>query len=187
MQTLKSIISNWPKIFNGQCGGVKGIIMGSFLLKLAVVVIVIAVCFSLLKKKVSSMSETEPNTKTFYDVVREDDERLRADIDVAKPQAKEGRAGSLGQQVSEAAKPVFKELSEIEAIEAERLFEIAITARSMGRTQTGFKLMVDTCRQIIGKFPESEYAFKAKRMLADIPERYRQRYKITDKEMGLDE
>ena len=152
--------------------------MGSFLLKLAVVVIVIAVGFGLVKKYTVSTRQAKPEVKTFYNAVREDEARLRADVDIAKSQTKE---------LVEAVKSKFKELSEIEAIEAERLFEVAVMARSMGRTQTGFKLMVDTCRQMIGKFDGSEYAFKAKRMLADIPERYRQRYKITDKEMGLDE
>jgi len=45
--------------------------------------------------------------------------------------------------------------------------------------------MVDPCRQIIQKFPGSEFDYKARRMLADIPERYRERYKITDDEIDL--
>ena len=47
------------------------------------------------------------------------------------------------------------------------------------------KMMVDYCREIIQKWPESEYAFQAKRMLADIPERYKKMYNVTDQEMDV--
>ena len=58
--------------------------------------------------------------------------------------------------------------------------------RKIGRLPgTGYKTMVDCCRQIIEKFPGSAYSYKAKRMLADIPEHYRRRYKITDEEIDL--
>jgi hypothetical protein len=45
--------------------------------------------------------------------------------------------------------------------------------------------MVDACRQIMQKFPGSEFDYKARRMLADIPQRYRERYKITEEEIDL--
>jgi outer membrane protein assembly factor BamD (BamD/ComL family) len=47
------------------------------------------------------------------------------------------------------------------------------------------KLMVDYCRQIIERWPKSVYAFQAKRMLADIPERYKKMYNVTEKEMDV--
>ena len=47
------------------------------------------------------------------------------------------------------------------------------------------KLNVDYCREIIEKYPDSSYAPRARRMLRDIPRRYRKLYKITDEEMGL--
>jgi hypothetical protein len=80
----------------------------------------------------------------------------------------------------------FSELSEIEQIEAERLLQVAVPGRSIGRLpMTGFNLMVDTCRQILRRWPDSWYAYKAKQMLADMPERFRPRYRITEEELDL--
>jgi hypothetical protein len=80
----------------------------------------------------------------------------------------------------------FRELNQIEKIEAERLLSVALTHRKMGRLQgIGLNTMVQTCRQIIEKFPGSEYEFKAKRMLGDIPERFRGRFNITEEEIDL--
>jgi hypothetical protein len=80
----------------------------------------------------------------------------------------------------------FAPLSEIDKIEAERLLNIAVSGRSLGRLpQTGFQLMVQTCRQIISKWPDSWYTYRAKQMLADMPERFRERYKITQEELDI--
>jgi hypothetical protein len=56
----------------------------------------------------------------------------------------------------------------------------------MGRLPVmGYGQMVKTCRDIIRRWPESEYAFYAKRALADLPERYRKMYNITKEEIDL--
>ena len=81
----------------------------------------------------------------------------------------------------------FKELDEIERIEAERLFEMALTDRKIGRLPvTGYKLTVDNCRMIIKKFPGTEFDYKARRLLDDIPKRFIERYKLTDEEMDFE-
>ena len=80
----------------------------------------------------------------------------------------------------------FKPIGEIEEIEAERLFNAAVPGRSIGRLpMTGFKMMVDTCRQIIKRWPDSRYAYNARKMLADMPERYQQRYNLTKEEIDI--
>jgi hypothetical protein len=80
----------------------------------------------------------------------------------------------------------FKELGEIEKIEAERLLNVAVPGRSIGRLPTtGYKLMVDSCRTMISRWPDSFYAYRAKQMLADLPERYQQRYQVTEKEKDV--
>jgi hypothetical protein len=96
------------------------------------------------------------------------------------------------QPVPEPPKPVepvtlyFKPMSEIDEIEASRLFNVAVPDRSIGRLPlTGFKLMVDNCRRIITKWPDSRYAYKSKQMLASLPERYKQRYNVTPEEMDV--
>ncbi len=73
----------------------------------------------------------------------------------------------------------------MDKIEAERFLSPAVTGRSLGRLRTGFKLMMDACRQVIEKWPDSWYAYRAKQMIIDMPERYRERYKVTEEELDL--
>lgn len=80
----------------------------------------------------------------------------------------------------------FKPLSKIEEVEAERLYNVAVPGRSIGRLpMTRFKLMVDSCRQIIRRWPDSRYAYNAKKLLADMPERYYESYKVTPEEIDV--
>jgi len=158
--------------------------MNTFQLKIAGFAIVVAGLIVLVKVFLPSETEPEPKPKTFYDVVEEDDRRLRAE-----PRFRDQAAQSQDQtRPVEPEKPQFKELDQIEKIQAEKLFNLALQERKMGRlpgVKLGFKKMVDHCREIIQRWPDSEYAFKAKRMLADIPPRYRKRYNITDEEIDL--
>ena len=63
---------------------------------------------------------------------------------------------------------------------------MAVPGRSIGRLpMTGFSLMVPNCRQIIKRWPDSWYAYRAKQMLGDLPERYKMRYKVTEEETDL--
>jgi hypothetical protein len=160
--------------------------MNTFWLKAAVVAVVvvgsIVVVIAFLPK-----SGPKPEPKTVYDIWEQDDKRLRADPQPKEPpEPTESQQPGNDGQTTEPTKPQFRELSEMERIDAERLFNVAIQHRKMGRLQgIGLRTMVDCCRQIIEKYPDSEYAFKAKRMLADIPERFRPRYNITEEEIDL--
>ena len=160
--------------------------MNTFWLKAAVVAVVvvgsIVVVIAFLPK-----SGPKPEPKTVYDTWEQDDKRLRADPQPKEPpEPTESQQPGNDGQTAERTKPQFRELSEIERIDAERLFNVAIQHRKMGRIKgIGLRTMVDCCRQIIEKYPDSEYAFKAKRMLADIPERFRPRYNITEEEIDL--
>ena len=76
-------------------------------------------------------------------------------------------------------------MTEDEKAGADQLYELAIQQRKMGRLPgVSYGAMVQYCRQIIEKYPGTEYSYKAKRMLADIPERERERYHITDDEIN---
>jgi hypothetical protein len=80
----------------------------------------------------------------------------------------------------------FTNLDETEQIEAEQLFAMMPAGRSIGRLpMTGFGLMVETSRQIMGRWPGSIYDYKARRALSQIPERFRERYKITEQDLDL--
>ena len=171
--------------------------MNTFWLKIAALVIVV-VGLIILVNVFSGPSEPKPKPEskpqTVYEVWQQDDKRLRAEPQSVKPPSE-----TEEQQTNEQAetkkpaepppKPQFKELSLEEQAEAERLFEWALTNRKMGRlpgmTAAGYGKMVDACRQIIQKFPGSEFDYKARRMLADISPEHRQRYNITQDEIDL--
>ncbi|UCD50336.1 MAG: hypothetical protein JSW27_22770 [Phycisphaerales bacterium] len=92
----------------------------------------------------------------------------------------------LPSSITRATTMYFKPMSEIEDIEAQRLLPVVTAGRSIGRLPvTHFKLMVDGCRQILQKWPDSWYAFRAKQMLEDMPERYWRNYKVTEEELDI--
>jgi hypothetical protein len=63
----------------------------------------------------------------------------------------------------------FKPLSEEEDIAAQQLLPWAQTSRSIGRLpMMSYGPMVRACRDILTRWPESAYAFRAKQMLEDI-------------------
>jgi len=126
-------------------------------------VIVLAKYFSV-RKPVS-----QPKPKTFYDVIAEDDKRLRSDIKTAKSVKKEQEQTELSP----------------EDVHAEQLFEMALAQRKMARLPgISYKLMVDYCRQIIERYPAGDYAPKARRMLGEVPKQYWQQYNITEQEIN---
>jgi hypothetical protein len=148
----------------------------------------------------------EESQDTFYDVAREDRERYLAEpepvetpieepdseIQATEPIQEIPEQQSAPPQIQPAPEPpkpteiiiYVKPLGDIEKIEAERLYNVAVPGRSIGRLpMTGFKLMVDNCRQIIRRWPESYYAYQCKRLFAEMPERYQTRYKITEEEL----
>lgn len=169
--------------------------MNTFWLKVAAGVVALVAIIIIVGAYLPKGGEKPQPQKTVYDVWEQDDKRLDA-----KPQFNPPAVGpnQLTQQqvtqqqvarqpvVVEQPKPKFRELSEEEKIEAERLWEWVKAQRKMGRLpMLSYKQMVDNCREIIRRWPDSEYAFMAKRALADIPERYQQMYNITKEEIDL--
>ena len=187
--------------------------MNTFWLKLtaaAVGIVVIIVLVSTFTSHGSNQSQPKQPEKTFYDQADEDKEKYLA---APKPEkapeqtattqsptvnnvqatpaqpAQQAAPTQPAQAPAEQAKPTilyFKKLSEIDDIEAQRLLNVAVPGRSIGRLpMTGFTLMVPNCREIIQKWPDSWYAYRAKQMLGDLPERYKIRYKVTKEETDL--
>jgi hypothetical protein len=148
--------------------------MNTVWLKIVAAVVVVVVAVVVYNKIANYKPAPEPPQKTVGDTFREDEKRLRAEPNVpAQPVASE--------------QPRFRKLTEEEDAGASQLFELAIAQRKIGRLPAmHYGAMVQYCRQIIEKYPGSEYAYKAKRILADIPERERQRYSITDDEINPD-
>lgn len=153
--------------------------MGNFWIKVALGAVIVGgviVAIGVFSKQGGAVKSEQ---KTFYDVVRSDDERLRADVRKEQSEKQE----ELAQQEATAQQPKFKELSEEDRVQAEKLFEMAVAQRKIARLPgMSYKPMIDYCRQIIEKYSGSSYAAGAKRMLGEVPARYRELYGITEQE-----
>jgi len=144
-------------------------------------------------------SSTKGPEKTIYDQWEQDDKELLAEPEYKEPAAPaspvQQPASTPSVQPSsqvapaqsvEQPKPQFKELEMEDEIEAQKLWIWVENQRKMGRLPVmGYGQMVKSCRDIIQRWPESKYAFFAKRALADLPERYRKMYNITKEEIDL--
>lgn len=144
---------------------------------LAVVIIGLIITVNYFKSSgPKSGSSLLPPQKSYQDVIAEDDKRLRP---------KEDEQSGQAVQPGKPAEPNYRKLDEEQKIEAERLFEMALTQRKMARLPgMSYKQMVDYCRELIEKFPDTVYAAKAREMLGEVPERKRQLYNITDEEIN---
>lgn len=153
--------------------------MSTVWLKIVAAVVVVVVAIVLFSKIANHKPEPVVPEKTLRDTYSEDEKRLRAEPNVVE-------SNVPAQQAANAEQPRFRKLTEDEEAGASQLFELAITQRKMGRLPgVSYGAMVQYCREIIERYPGSEYAYKAKRMLADIPANYRERYHITDDEINL--
>jgi len=163
--------------------------MNTFWLKLALVFVLIVAAIVIVSKFTGSKEgpkEPPKQEKTLGDVIREDEKRLRAEPNIpARPPVSQQQTDN--QPADKQPKQMqFRQLTEEEKAGAEQLFEWAIKCREMGRLPgMGYGRMVDACRDIIQKYPGSEFDYKARRMLGDIPERDRERYHITKEEINF--
>jgi Na+-transporting methylmalonyl-CoA/oxaloacetate decarboxylase gamma subunit len=168
-------------------------------LKIAVF-LVIAVAVVIGVKKVIRSMENKPKepTTTIYDMAEKDRARLlaapnAADFTSSNKNAQQAESAGKGTKTAavqeQPAKPsvlYFSEVSEIDKMEADDILANVPSWRTMGRLPfTGYTLMVESCRQLMEKFPGTIYDYKARRALGQVPQRYWARYKITAKEVDL--
>jgi len=138
-------------------------------------------------------TQAGPEDRTVYDTWKDDDKRLNAPIpspNQPQPAATQSVVAPVQPQaqVPPQRPPKFKPLEEEQQVRAEQLWQMVLTQRKMGRLPVmTYGQMVQYCRQIIREFPGTEYAYRAKRALADIPESARQQHNITQKELDLSE
>ncbi len=83
----------------------------------------------------------------------------------------------------------FVELEIEDQVQAEQLFQMAMTERSMGRLPGVGKYtrMVQYCRQVIKQYPGTVYAYRAKQLMADIPRSFQEDLGVTAQELDLSE
>jgi hypothetical protein len=151
----------------------------------------------------SAKQPAEPNgPTTFYDQAKKDRENFSV-----PEQTDTGNAASGSQNPNEIgiqtpalievqqvpAKPASKEITiyvkqptDMEKIEAEKEINIAVPMFSIGRLPgPSYKTAIDAIRRILNRWPDSIYAYQAKRMLAKVPERDRNQYNVTPEEMNI--
>lgn len=164
--------------------------MNTFWLKMAGFVIVVLAAIFLMRNFSAFTVKPEAKPKTFYDVAAEDDRRLRSDTEPLKSQETEANLQTKQVPRAELKAKVEqpqpeKEIPIEDQVQAERLFEMALAQRKMGRLPgVSYKLMVDYCRKIIEKYPDSPQAPKARRMLGEVPKQYWGQYNITEEEVN---
>lgn len=176
----------------------------------AVIVIVVISKFTGTEPVTQPQARPEPadKPKTFYDMAERDqqfaEEPKPVDQQPAEP-APETEAPPpppaqqttpapaapntgivLPSHITQATTMYFKPMDEIEEVEAQRILPVATAGRSIGRLPvTHFNLMVQGCRQILQRWPDSWYAFRAKQMLEEMPERFWRIYKVTEQELDI--
>ncbi len=87
-----------------------------------------------------------------------------------------------------AAQPTqFREMSEEEEIRAEQLLGPTrdLFMKTGRKHVTSYKNGVEMCRKVMRDFPGTKYAYQAQMLLRQVPENQRERYGITDQELGL--
>jgi type IV secretory pathway VirB10-like protein len=155
-------------------------IMNTFWLKIAAVIVLIVAAIVVYNKVISSRPQKPaPPEKTVGDMWREDEKRLRAEPNVTVQPAEGNQATTVPPKPLE-----FRKLTEEEQVGAEQIYEMAIAQRKMGRLPgVSYGLMVNYCRDISQRYPGSEYDYKARRMLGEVPREQWERYKITEEEI----
>ncbi|MBN2020714.1 MAG: hypothetical protein JW749_10885 [Sedimentisphaerales bacterium] len=151
--------------------------MDNFWVKVVIIIVaVVAVVAGINYFKGPKPQQPAPQEKTIGDTWREDDKRLRTEPNVTP-------ASTQPQQLEQPTIK-FKELTEEQQAGAEQLFEMAIASRKMARLPgVGYREMVDYCRQLIERYPGSEFDYKARRMLGEVPQNEWERYHITQEEI----
>ncbi len=152
---------------------------------IVVAVLIVGSRFVSDKPSVAPSPDEPDRPRTVYDSFERDDREFGVQDKPGEELAQE-IAPAEEAPAAQDAQPTFEKLSIEEEVQAQRLHAMALEERKRSRLPMMTpKLMVDYCREIIQRWPTSEYAFQAKRMLADIPDRYRKMYDVTDQETDV--
>ena len=165
--------------------------MNTFWVKVAVLAVVIFAVVIGITLLMPPKQEQPP--KTIYDMAEKDKKELLAApsekdfTDDSQSVQEDAPAAAEPQPPAEPIVLYFKEVSEIESIDAENILANIPSFRTIGRLPfTGYKAMVESCRQLSQRYPGTIYDYKARRALAQMPERYMGRYRIKKEELDFE-
>jgi len=168
--------------------------MNTFWLKIAVLVVAVLVGIILIGNFFSSEIDKATDLEAAAERVEAAETKLQDQLNEAQTQAEQKNQ----QQDSSPTPPRTTSLPTrppqtapddddmVSSIEAERLYNMALTQYKIGRKIMTFKKMVDYCRELFERFPDSPEAAKARVLMRNMPERYRELYNVTDEELGVE-
>jgi len=165
--------------------------MNTFWLKIAALVIIIIIGVVLLANFLSSGIDEATDFERVEKLVEAQEARFQAELAEAELKAKQAKAkGADVKQPAAQPEPPQPQIEEIEELQqnlqAQRLYQWAETEFKIARKPLmSYKRCVDFCREIIQRWPDSAEAAKARVLLRKIVVSHRQRYNITDEEMGI--
>jgi type IV secretory pathway VirB10-like protein len=176
--------------------------MNTIWLKLAGAVVVIMIVFVIFSQFTRDKSPSAPapqqaeKPKDVYDSFAQDDKKFGVKFegqDQPEPNTAPPAAAQTPQTPAAQAsapqpqkEPHFEKLPIEQEVEAQRIHAMALEEFKRSRLPLMTpKLCIDYCRQIIQKWPKSEYAYKAKLMLTGLPERHKETFKITAQETDV--
>jgi len=181
----------------------------SIWVKIAGAAVVVVLVIIVLGRFTGSTSEPSPaeNDKTFYDMADRDKQFGQApkpaepvpepvqqpagEVQVQTPGQEPQPTVSVAGVVlpSSITRPTtlhFIPLDETEDVAAQQLLPWAVAGRSIGRLpMMQYGPMVKACRDILQRWPDSWYAFRAKQMLEEISERHGAQYNIMPQELDI--
>ena len=162
--------------------------MNTFWLKIVIFAVIVVGLVVLVKTLSPKVEEAMDFDKQSEQLARAQEEKLQAELAEAEAKARLEQTQTK-QPAAEprASQPISDEIDQLgQNIQAQRLYQMAEAEFRIARKPLmSFKRCVDYCREIISKFPDSAEAAKARVLLRKMPERERERWKVTDEEMGL--
>ena len=169
--------------------------MNTVWLKIAILAVVLVGAIIIVSKFLSSEVKEATDIEAAAERIEAGEAKLQAQLREAELKAEQQKSQQTQLTQTPAklsvapTRPSGPEISEediVASVEAERLYNMALTQYRIGRkTGMTFKKMVDYCREIFERYPNSPEAAKAKVLMRNMPERYRQLYNVTNEELGL--
>jgi len=168
--------------------------MNTFWLKIAVLAVVVLVGIILVSNFFSSEIDKATDLEAATERVEAAEDKLQAQLEEAQTQVEQKNEQKDTTITPAETSPVPAKPAEIVAddddivssVEAERLYNMALTQYKIGRKIMTFKKMVDYCRELFDRYPNSPEAAKARVLMRNMPERYRELYNVTDEELGIE-
>jgi len=154
--------------------------MNSFLVKIGVLAVIVIALIVAVKVFTPSKDDTVRTETTISQV-----EENTVEVEPAKPQKTPQVEKKVEVIVEEPEVEVvehkFRQLSEVDSIQAQQLLTKAKMLKDVARKMPvrSFTGAVETCREIIKKYPGTEFDYKARQVLADVPKRFWRRFDIT--------